>query len=284
MNKFINSSHGQNLNQNLSSSSAIPPKPPIANVPKPLSKVEPKLEIVSLTPPQIAKDSSEIKSINLNADLNDSLSPIPVPNNILQYRAIGLIYGQYVVSEEHFCKGKLITPDGTEIEAVVLGRVMPILQKKLDLEKNYLWVAYPRTIEKTSKLYVQLSGVWAPKATGKSDLDLDSNLEDGYFSIRGEILEQSISRNHVIVKIKRIDPERKLPQSRSKFKLKLRGILPNNAVGYFWDITVQRQGHSLVITSAKAIAIVPKKPPKKPVRKPELNQDRLTPIVKRPRT
>lgn len=245
-------------------SGAIPPKPPAKNLPKQPTKTEPKLEIISLSPP-----SRDPKLDRESLDLAEALSPIPVPSATLQYRAIGVILGKYIPSVEHFCKGKLNTPDGTLIDAVVLGRVMPIIQKKLAPEKSYLWVVYPRTIERTSELYLQISGVWAPKETGKTDFDLDANIEDGYFSIRGEVLDQSISRNYVVVKIRRSDRLKKLPRAQTKFKLKLRGILPNSGIGYFWDITVQRKGHKLIITSAKAIAAMPKKPPMKPVPKSE---------------
>jgi len=287
MNKFANSDDN----------SAVPPKPPTKNLSKQSSQFSNKpnkseLEIVRVTPPNNDSNLRDIQS----ADLAGSSTPIPPPNNTLQYRAIGVILARYMPSSEHFCKGKLTALDGTVIEAVVLGKVMPILQKKLDLEQAYLWVVYPRTVEKTSQLYMQISGVWAPKETGKPDLDLDPNVEDGYFSIRGEVIEQSIARNYVVVKIKRSDREKKLPKARTRFKLKLKGILPSSAIGYFWDIKVQRQNHSLIITYAKAIAVIPKKPPKKPVRraisssseldKPfdmskALTSDRPTPPVKR---
>lgn len=266
---------------------AVPPKPPTKNLSKPSSqpnKPHTELEIIRLNPPNESNFSDP------SLDLAELLTPIPPPNHSLQYRAIGVILARYVPSAEHFCKGKLIAPDDTVIEAVVLGRVMPVLQKKLDLSQVYLWVVYPRTVEKTSQLYMQISGVWAPKETGKTDLD--PNVEDGYFSIRGEVIEQSIARNYVVVKIKRENREQKLPKARTRFKLKLKGILPSSAIGYFWDIKVQRQNHSLIINYAKAIAIIPKKPPKKPVRKSvssELDKskvittDRPTPPVRRTR-
>jgi hypothetical protein len=270
MNKFTSANSADN------SSGAIPPRPPLKNLPK--QPLKSGLEILSVAPPKSDLQPEQIQS----SDLADS--PIPAPNSTLQYRAIGVILGKYVPSAEHFCKGKLIAIDGTVIDAVVLGRVMPIIQKKLIPEKAYLWIVYPRTVNRTSQLYLQISGVWAPKETGKADFDLDSNVEDGYFSIRGEVLEQSIARNYVIVKIKRVDKEKKLPRARARFKLKLKGILPSNAIGYFWDITVQRQGHNLTITSAKAIAAMPKKPPMKPIRKSEpLITAQFSPPVKRPR-
>lgn len=235
------------------SSGAVPPKPIAPNLPPEISS--PISKLTSLT-----SKSAEPK---LEPVDEGSSSPIPSPNNSLQYRAIGVVEGLYASGSEHFCKGKITTTDGTEIEAVVLGKVMPILQKKLDLAQSYLWVVYPRIVNKTAQLYVQIVGVWAPEETGKTAME--SNVEDGYFSIRGEVIEQSSARNYVIVKIKR--KGKNLPKAQSKFKLKLKGILPSNAIGYFWDIKVQRQEHELVINYARAIALIPKAPPKKPLRK-----------------
>jgi hypothetical protein len=259
MNKLIN---GNNLDKG-----AVPPKPP-AKIPK--SPIKPDLQIISLTPPT----NSSKHTLQSDSTDADDLTPIPAPSSTLQYRAIGVVFGRYIPSSEHFCKGKIMAVDGTVIEAVVLGRVMPILQKKLNLEKPYLWVVYPRTVNKTSELYMQISGVWAPKETGK--IEAEPHVEDGYFSIRGEVIEQSIARNYVVIKIKRLDPEKKLPRARSRFKLKLKGILPSNALGYFWDIKVQRQSHNLTITYARAIALIPKKPPKKPIRKPDSTELKST--------
>lgn len=178
------------------------------------------------TQPQL-ENTSNIRNL-------EPLSPIPKPNDLLQHRAIGLIEGIYLPSTVHFCKGTIITSDHTVIETVVLGRVMPILQKKLDLSQPHLWVVYPRTVNKTAQLYVQISGVWAPQALGKGSLE--SDFGDGFFSIRGEVVEQSMGRNHVVVKIKRAD--RSLPRTRNKFKLKLKGILPSYGIGYFWDLKI----------------------------------------------
>jgi len=264
----------KSINGNNPDRGAVPPKI--------LPKSPTKPEIISSTPP-----TSEPKHVVLGTNIDDE-SPIPAPSSSLQNRAIGVVLGRYVPGSEHFCKGKIIAVDGTVIDAVVLGKVMPILQKKLNLEKAYLWVVYPRTVNKTSELYMQISGVWAPKETGKTEAE--PNVEDGYFSIRGEVIEQSIARNYVVIKIKRLDPAKKLPRARSRFKLKLKGILPSNAIGYFWDIKVQRQGHNLTITYARAIALIPKKPPKKPIRKPdstqlESNPSSISPSspIKRPR-
>ncbi len=89
--------------------------------------------------------------------------PIPPPSEPMQYRAIGLVRGQYTPSEEQFTRGALNAEDGTEIDAVLLGRVMSLVKNHLDLEKPHLWVVYPRTRQNDDGLHVQIVGVWEPE-------------------------------------------------------------------------------------------------------------------------
>ena len=77
--------------------------------------------------------------------------PIPPAEFPKQYRAIGLLWGKYVPGEE-ITQGTLITSDGTKIEAVVLGRLLGLLKSRIDLEKEHLWVVYPRTRDKGEKI------------------------------------------------------------------------------------------------------------------------------------
>ncbi|GAB4350023.1 MAG: hypothetical protein Fur0042_17670 [Cyanophyceae cyanobacterium] len=87
--------------------------------------------------------------------------PVPPPSEPMQYRAIGLVRGRYVPSEEQFTQGKVLAADGTEIDAVLLGRVMSLIRNHVDLEVDHLWVAYPRT--RTEDLHVQIVGIWEPE-------------------------------------------------------------------------------------------------------------------------
>ena len=82
----------------------------------------------------------------------------------MQYRAIGLVRGKYVASDEQFTRGSIFTDDGYEIGAVLLGRVMSLVKKHVNLEEPHLWVVYPRTKEKgDGDLHVQIVGVWEPE-------------------------------------------------------------------------------------------------------------------------
>ena len=71
--------------------------------------------------------------------------PIPSPSHPRQYRAIGLIEGQYQRSQEHQTRGILITKEGDIIDTVVLGKVLSLFRKHIDLDKPHLWIVYPRT-------------------------------------------------------------------------------------------------------------------------------------------
>ncbi|MEE3715406.1 hypothetical protein V2H45_01450 [Tumidithrix elongata RA019] len=225
-----------------------------------------------------SKNDREIESIatadshtdRSDAEDKERLQPIPPATEAMQYRAIGVIRGRYVSQEDNFSKGQLFASDGTVIDAVLLGKIISIVKKRLDMEKEYLWVVYPRTNDKTGDLHIQIAGVWAPVEMGKSDQPIDPGVEDGYFSVRGEVINQSVEQNAILIKVCRIEqkPDKKKKstgKSFNKFKLRLAGLLPANAVGQFWDINVQRQNNVLNILDGQFIAQVPMK---KPFRKP----------------
>ncbi|MBD1842222.1 hypothetical protein H6F89_02110 [Cyanobacteria bacterium FACHB-63] len=189
--------------------------------------------------------------------------PIPAPSEPMQYRAIGLLRGRYKASEEQFTRGEMITEDGTTIEAVLLGRVMSLVKNHLDLEQEHLWVVYPRTREKQEDLHVQIVGVWEPENLSKPDEEEgespaylpSSEVEDNYFSIRGEVIFHTPEEKSVVVKIQQ-SPRKKDDRAKS-FKLKLNGELSGKVVGYFWELNVQREGADLVVKSAKSIGMIP---------------------------
>ncbi|HIK53755.1 MAG TPA: hypothetical protein IGS37_01020 [Synechococcales cyanobacterium M55_K2018_004] len=205
--------------------------------------------------------------------------PIPPASEPMQYRAIGLLYGQYKPSEEQFTRGEMTTEDGTTMQAVLLGRVMSLVKKHIDLEKPHLWVVYPRTREKQEDLHVQIVGVWEPENLLKSDetdaaeedkppvLSTDAvRPEDNIFSIRGEILFHSEDDDRVVVRIQQ--SPKKASGEEKNFKLNLRGKLSGKTVGYFWDLQVKREARSLIIQEGKLIGLVPPRKRKSKASKP----------------
>ncbi|MGL5032873.1 MAG: hypothetical protein ACRC6M_03625 [Microcystaceae cyanobacterium] len=218
--------------------------------------------------------------------LNERHHPIPAPNHPRQYRAIGLVYGQYYPSGESVNRGVLSTEQGALVEAVLLGRMMSLVKKHLDLSKPHLWVVYPRMRDPDGHLHFQLAGVWEPETlkshlsraiAGQSVIDH----QRGLFSIRGEVILAEPAEKTIILKIRqspRPDPEQPEKIERPKsFKIKLQGLLSERPLGHFWDLEVQLQRDRLIILSAKDLGfVITKKVPRshsnsKPFRKSDFS-------------
>jgi hypothetical protein len=189
------------------------------------------------------------------------ISPVTEP---MQYRAIGVVRGTYVPEDpEQLTRGTLKAEDGTEIEAVVLGRVLTLMRRHLDLSKPHLWVAYPR-FRDPEKLHLQLVGVWEPStlaaaagepATDPATDDLPEG--DGYFSVRGELIYTRPEEGDLVVKIRqqpRPDGSRPTP-----FKLQLRGEIAPEHLRHFVSLDLRRQGQQLQLEQHEVIAPVPQR-------------------------
>ncbi|QNP30818.1 hypothetical protein [Cylindrospermopsis curvispora] len=255
---------------------------------------------IDLTGKLTAK-SPQTKPDNLSIKVQDGESPgklrnrqqpIPPASELMQYRAIGLIRGSYSPSSEQFTQGTLITSDGVQLNAVLLGRVMSLVKKHLDLQKEHLWVVYPRTRQENDSLHIQIVGVWEPenlarKPTDEQVLSLSAEtsepvgtnkkssrqntaatenasaiktshqIPDGEFSVRGEVVYQSFDTRSLVVKIKQAP--RKPTEKPKYFKLKLHGVLAMKAIGKFWDFKVKRETDGLIVETAEAVADLPKK-------------------------
>ena len=245
---------------------------------------------VNTVPVKVSKiDNSPVNPSETasNENLVNRQQPIPPPSEPMQYRAIGLVRGRYHASSEQFTQGTLLTTDAVELNAVLLGRIMSLVKNHLDLEKEHLWVVYPRTRQENDTLHIQIVGVWEPEnlakqATEEDEQDLESpesqtpddalsensdetistqtpssEITDGGFSVRGEVVYQSFDAKSLVVKIRQA--ARKPTDKAKYFKLKLRGVLGTKAVGKFWDFKVKRESDVLVVEKAEAIADLPKK-------------------------
>jgi hypothetical protein len=148
--------------------------------------------------PSLAPEASDVTDSQVSAEVTAEVSgrqqPISPPSEPMQFRAIGLVQGRYQPSEERFNRGTLEVEDGTQIDAVLLGQVMSLVKKYIDLARPYFWVVYPRTREKEQTLHLQIVGVWSAdgftpitgeeeaSAEVESDAALGQPIEDGYFS------------------------------------------------------------------------------------------------------
>jgi hypothetical protein len=224
-----------------------------------------------------AESLEETQPVNMSHHL-----PISPPSEPMQFRAIGLVQGKYHPSEERFNRGILEVEDGLWLDAVLLGQVMSLVKKYIDLERSYFWVVYPRTREKEQTLHLQVVGVWsadgfspitgeeqAPAPAPEVSADLAQPIEDGYFSVRGQIVYQAHDKELLYVKIQQMARKTKARDERNKaFKLKITGTLPQKAVGYFWDLDVKRQGNDLVLQSGTSIALMPVQKNQHPQKRP----------------
>ena len=96
--------------------------------------------------------------------------PIPPVTEPLQYRAIGVVRGTYVPADaDQLTRGVIRTDDGDELEAVVLGRLLTLMRRHLDLALPHLWVVYPRCREEGG-LHLQMVGVWEPSTLAATQI------------------------------------------------------------------------------------------------------------------
>ena len=177
----------------------------------------------------------------------------PPPSKPRQYRAIGLVRGKYQSDDlnKEITRGNLLTENGQKIEAVLLGRVISLVKNHLDLEKNHLWVVYPRIRQENDHLHFQIVGVWEPETLSKEPSTFSENLEEqksGYFSVRGEVIFYTEDTQTVIVKIRQ-SPKKESEQMKF-FKLKLKGNLEGKPLRHFWDFHVQLQEETMIIEKA----------------------------------
>lgn len=267
------------------------PSPPMKLVRPPSRPAPVPVEKPPVAPPPVAIEPPAPVEVS-----DGRLRPIPPPSEPTQYRAIGVVRGTYQPSEEQFTRGNMVMHDGSNVEAVLLGRVMSLVRNHLELDKEHVWVVYPRTREREATLHLQIVGVWEPEnLTQPDDLDGESDLEGeaieaapakkppieeetlqyvpssevdpDTFSIRGEIISHEPDTQKISVKIQQVLRKKGEKEPSMKyFKLNLEGNLRGKVLGYFWDLDVKRTGQDLKIIGGKSIVLVmPKKYPKRPM-------------------
>jgi hypothetical protein len=188
------------------------------------------------------------------------ISPVSEPQ---QYRAIGLVRGVFEPQDkDQLTRGRLITSDGSNLEAVVLGRLLTLMRRHLDISQPHLWVVYPRSRDDKT-LHLQLMGVWEPSTLAREELageapPTDALPEgDDYFSVRGELIYTRPESGDVVVKVRqlpRADGSRPTP-----FKLHLSGTIPLEHLRHFVSIDARRQEQMLTVDRYEVIAELPQR-------------------------
>jgi len=182
--------------------------------------------------------------------------PIPPVTEPLQYRAIGVVRGIYEPSDPAVpTRGAIRTADGQAIEAVVLGRLLTLMRRHLDLSLPHLWVVYPRSREE-GQLHLQMVGVWEPSTLAQDAEEPAGNdgLPEGddYFSVRGELIYTRPETQDFVVKVRqlpRADGERPIP-----FKLQLRGEIPLEHLRHFVSLDLRRIEQALQLEGLEVLS------------------------------
>jgi len=188
-------------------------------------------------------------------------NPIPKVTNQLQHRAIGIINGQFTPHDsEQLNRGFLIDNKGEKIETVVLGKALSLLKKHIDLNKSHYWIVYPKN-KNTQKLHLQVAGIWDPyqlndfpndsSKTNFSKLLEKIDLQDNYFSVRGELVFVNTQKKEIVIKITTAINSKNLKNK--NFKLVIKGELSLELLHSFVSLDINRDGNSLKLIKYEVI-------------------------------
>ena len=188
-------------------------------------------------------------------------NPIPKVTNQLQHRAIGIIKGKFTpLSNEQLNRGFLVDNNDEKIETVVLGKALSLLKKHIDLKKSYYWIVYPKN-KNTQNLHLQVAGIWDPyqlndfpndsSKTNFSKLLEKLDLEDNYFSVRGELVFVNTQKKEIVIKICSDLKSKKLKNK--NFKLVIKGELSLELLHSFVSLDINRDGNSLKLINYEVI-------------------------------
>ena len=183
-------------------------------------------------------------------------SPIPKVSDNKQFRAIGIVFGKYKPHDKNLLnKGCIEDSHGLNIDAVVLGKALPLIKKFINFEKQYYWIVYPRNKD-SNNIHLQIAGIWDPsnfknvdnyKINKTHDLLLSLDLKDNLFSIRGKLIFINSQEKELII---RICPSN---QKNKSFKILVKGEISMKHINSFVSLEVIRIENSLFLEKFEII-------------------------------
>ena len=186
-------------------------------------------------------------------------SPIPKVTNNKQFRAIGIVFGMYKPNDNNLLnKGFIEDSSGLNIDAVVLGKALPLIKKFINFENKYYWIVYPRN-KNSDNIHLQIAGIWDPNNFKNNDenikkthdLLLSLDLKDNLFSIRGKLIFINTQEKDLIIKI---CPSRQNKNKKNKsFKILVKGEISMKHINSFVSLEVIRIENSLVLEKFEII-------------------------------
>jgi len=188
-------------------------------------------------------------------------NPIQEVTNKLQYRAIGIVKGIYKPHNiDQLNRGTLTDKEGKIIETVILGKAIPLIKKYINLEKIHFWIVYPRN-KNVNNLHLQVAGIWDPYKLNQVDnnnsekdpneLLEELNLNNNYFSIRGELVYVNTQKKEIIIKICSSPPSKR--SKYSTFKIIIEGEISLQFLNNFVSLDVIREGSILRMVKYEVI-------------------------------
>ena len=188
-------------------------------------------------------------------------NPIPKVTNQLQYRAIGIINGRFTPNDlVQLNRGILTDKEGEKIETVILGKALSLLKKHIDLNRSYFWVVYPKN-KNTQNLHLQVAGIWDPyqlnnlpndsSKTNFTKLLEELNLNDNYFSVRGDLVFVNTQKKEFVIKIYSTSNLKNVKNK--NFKLSIKGDVSIELLNSFLSLDVIRDGNSLKLLNYEVI-------------------------------
>ena len=179
-------------------------------------------------------------------------SPIQDVTNKLQYRAIGIVKGNYKPNNvDQLNRGTLTDEEGKILETVILGKALALIKKYINLDKDYFWIVYPRN-KNINSLHLQVAGIWDPYTLNKLEENTEKNpnalleefnLKNNYFSIRGELVYGNTQKKEVIIKICSSSHSKR--SKYSTFKIIIEGEISLQFLNNFVSLHVIRDGNIL---------------------------------------
>ena len=180
-------------------------------------------------------------------------NPIREVTNKLQYRAIGIVKGIYKPNNiDQLNRGTLIDKEGKILETVILGKAIGLIKKYINLEKNHFWIVYPRN-KNINNLHLQVAGIWDPYNLNEIDnnnsekdpneLLEELNLNNNYFSIRGELVYVNTQKKEIVIKICSSPLSKR--SKYTTFKIIIEGEISLQFLNNFVSLDVIRDGTTL---------------------------------------
>ena len=180
-------------------------------------------------------------------------NPIQKVTNKLQYRAIGIVKGIYKPNNiDQINRGTLTDKEGNILETVILGKALALIKKHINLEKNYFWIVYPRN-KNINNLHLQVAGIWDPYNLNEIDnnnsekdpneLLEELNLNNNYFSIRGELVYVNTQKKEIVIKICSSPLSKR--SKYTTFKIIIEGEISLQFLNNFVSLDVIRDGTTL---------------------------------------